>query len=122
MTQLLEDLQKDQDVVIIDGPPLFIMDAQILASKAGGIVLVVRQGDTLTSVARSMLEQLHFMEANVFGAVLNGAPQKQTYYFDERIDELAERSSGTPNGLKPKIRKEGVSHKETDQINEANST
>lgn len=122
MTRLLEDLQNDFDVVIIDGPPLFIMDAQILASKVGGIVLVVRQGDTLTSVARSMLDQLNFMEANVFGAVLNGAPQKQTYYFDERIEDLGEKPKGTPNGHKPKVIRKGVAHKETDPFNEANST
>ena len=122
MTMLLEDLQKNFDVIIIDGPPLFIMDAQILASKVGGIVLVVRQGDTLTSVARSMLDQLNFMEANVFGAVLNGAPQKQTYYFDERIEDLGEKPMGTANGRKPKVTKKGVAHKETDPFNEANST
>jgi succinoglycan biosynthesis transport protein ExoP len=88
MTRLLDDLQTNSDVVIIDGPPLFIMDAQVLASKVGGILLIVRQSDTLTAVARAMLDQLNFMEANVFGAVLNCVPQKQNYYFDERIEHL----------------------------------
>jgi capsular exopolysaccharide synthesis family protein len=96
MTRLLEDLQMNSDVVIIDGPPLFMMDAQVLASKVGGIVLVVRQGDTLTAVARAMLDQLNFMEANVFGAVLNCVPQKQSYYFDERIEHLSKRKTEPP--------------------------
>lgn len=122
MTRLLENLQKDLDVVIIDGPPLFIMDAQILASKVGGILLVVRQGDTLTSVARSMLDQLNFMEANVFGAVLNGAPQKQTYYFDERIDDPSKKPAVVSDGVKLKSGRKGAAHNETDQFNEANST
>lgn len=87
MTKLLEDLQKNSDVVIIDGPPLFMMDAQILASQAGGIVLVVRQGDTITAVARAMLDQLNLMDANVLGAVLNCISQKQSYYFDEQIKD-----------------------------------
>jgi tyrosine-protein kinase Etk/Wzc len=91
MTTLLKDLQENSDVVIIDGPPLFMMDAQILASQVGGIVLVVRQGDTITAVARAMLDQLNLMDANVFGAVLNCVPQKQSYYFDERIEHLGKK-------------------------------
>jgi len=35
ITHLLEKLQKVADVIIMDGPPLFIADAQILASKVG---------------------------------------------------------------------------------------
>jgi capsular exopolysaccharide synthesis family protein len=93
MDKLLEDLQKNFDVVIIDGPPLFMMDAQVLASHAGGVVLIVRQGDTITAVARAMLDQLNLMDANVFGAVLNCTPEKQSYYFDERIGNLAKKSS-----------------------------
>jgi capsular exopolysaccharide synthesis family protein len=118
MTRLLEDLQISFDVVIIDGPPLFIMDAQILASKAGGIVLVVRQGDTLTAVARSMLDQLDLMEANVFGAVLNCVPQKQTYYFDKRIEDLAKKPSEVARHLKPQARKKEAVQEEADQFAE----
>ena len=39
LTDLLDDLQMNAEVVIVDGPPLFMMDAQILASRVGGIVL-----------------------------------------------------------------------------------
>jgi Mrp family chromosome partitioning ATPase len=118
MTRLLGDLQRNFDVVIIDGPPLFIMDAQILASRVGGIVLVVRQGDTLTAVARSMLDQLNFMEANVFGAVLNCVPQKQTYYFDERIEDLGKKLSETSSASRAQIRRNGESEKEPGKSDE----
>ena len=57
---------------------------------------MVRQGDTITGVARSMLDQLNFMDANVFGAVLNCVPQKQSYYFDERIEHLGKKPSEAP--------------------------
>lgn len=100
MTNLLEELQQSSDVVIIDGPPLFIMDAQILASRVGGVLLVVRQGGTITAIARTMLEQLNLMDANVLGAVLNGMSQKQTYYFDEQMEAHLKRTSKTPNGSK----------------------
>lgn len=82
MSQLLKKLQKIADVIIIDGPPLFIVDSQILASQVGGVLLVVRQGDTLTAVARSMLDQLKLIQANLLGVVLNRASRANTYYFD----------------------------------------
>jgi hypothetical protein len=44
-----------------------------------------------------MLNQLNFMEANVFGAVINCISQKQTYYFDERIERLGKKNSEAPN-------------------------
>jgi capsular exopolysaccharide synthesis family protein len=82
VSQLLKKLQKEADVIIIDGPPLFIVDAQILVAKVSGILLVVRQGNTLTAVARAMLDQLRLMDANVLGVVLNRVPRTDTYYFD----------------------------------------
>lgn len=93
MTELLEDLRSKFDVVIVDGPPLFLMEAQILAAKIGGIVMVVRQGDTLTAVARAMLDQLNLMDANVLGAVLNCVPQKQSYYFEDRVEHTGKKIS-----------------------------
>jgi polysaccharide biosynthesis transport protein len=88
MDKFLADLQENFDVIILDSPPLFIMDAQILASKVGGILMVVRLGDTITAVARSMLDQLHLMDAHVLGAVLNCAPhQKDAGYFDGQVEK-----------------------------------
>ena len=75
MTRLLSHLQKAANVVIIDGPPLFIVDSQILASKVGGILLVIRQGSTVIGSARAMLNQLHLLDVTVLGAVLNCAPR-----------------------------------------------
>jgi succinoglycan biosynthesis transport protein ExoP len=100
MDELLVVLQKDTDVVIVDGPPLFLMDAQILASKVGGIVLVVRQGDTITAAAKAMLDQLDLMESNVLGAVLNCVPQTRPYSFYGQMGTYLERSSAKPEHLK----------------------
>jgi len=89
MTQLLKQMQKEVDMVIMDGSPLFTVDSQILASKAGGILLVVRQGGTITAVARSMLDQLKLMNANVLGAVLNRVPLADTYYVDTHSRKIS---------------------------------
>jgi len=82
MTQLLKQIQKEVDVIILDGPPLFTLDSQILVSKVGSTLLVVRQGSTITTVARAMLDQLKLMNANVLGVVLNRVPLSNAYYFD----------------------------------------
>jgi polysaccharide biosynthesis transport protein len=118
MNKLLDDLQNNFDVVIVDAPPLFIMDAQILASRVGGIVMVIRQGDTLTAVARSMLDQLNLMDANIFGAVLNCAPQKQSYYFDERIENLGNKHSEIPDRPKTGGNRKGGSLQESSRLDE----
>jgi capsular exopolysaccharide synthesis family protein len=86
MSQLLRHLQTEVDFVIVDGPPLFIVDSQILASRVGGILLVIRRGDTLTAVARAMLDQLKLIDANVLGVVLNRVPPTETYYFDGKYN------------------------------------
>jgi polysaccharide biosynthesis transport protein len=91
MAQLLKQLQKEQDIVIIDGPPLFIEDSQILASRVAGVLLVIRQGNTLTAAARAMIDQLKLIDANVLGVVLNGVPSAENYYFDGSQREITEK-------------------------------
>jgi capsular exopolysaccharide synthesis family protein len=82
MTKLLDQLQKEFDLIIIDGPPLFIEDSLIMAAKVGGILLVIRQGGTITASAHAMLDQLNLLGASVLGVVLNRVPRADTYYFD----------------------------------------
>jgi capsular exopolysaccharide synthesis family protein len=82
MTKLLDQLEKQFDLIIVDGPPLFVEDSLIMASKVGGILLVVRQGGTITASARAMLDQLNLIGASVLGVALNRVPRADTYYFD----------------------------------------
>jgi capsular exopolysaccharide synthesis family protein len=86
MTKLLEQLQNNFDLIIIDGPPLFVEDTQILASKVGGVLLVVRLGGTISVSARAMLDQLQLIGANVLGVALNRVPRADSYYFNRNRD------------------------------------
>ena len=63
-----------------------------------------------------MLDQLNLMEVNVFGAVLNCVPQKQTYYFDERIEDIGKKHSETPDRLKTGGNEKGGSPKESGKL------
>jgi tyrosine-protein kinase Etk/Wzc len=81
MTDLLEQLRKKADIVIVDGPPLFTLNAQILASKLGGVVLVIRQGQTKVDIARSVRDRLELMEAPLLGVVMNRVPRTARHYY-----------------------------------------
>lgn len=88
MTALLKELELNADIVIVDGPPLFVLNAQVLASKVGGVLLVIRQGETKTSIARSVTDQLELMEVPLLGVVLNGVPRSASYYYDGYMGQV----------------------------------
>jgi polysaccharide biosynthesis transport protein len=73
ISQAIERLRRDYDVVVIDTPPLLhTADAIVLATGSDTFVLAVRQGVTLEDEASSALDLLRRHEVTVVGAVLNG--------------------------------------------------
>ncbi len=92
MTGLLEKLQRKADIVILDGPPLFLVSAQALAAKVGGILVVVRQGETKTSAARALKDQLQLMDVPLMAAVLNRVKRTDEYYYDGYMAEILEQA------------------------------
>jgi capsular exopolysaccharide synthesis family protein len=81
MNLLLSELEEAADVIIIDGPPLFLADAMILASKVDGVLLVVRPGHTRRGLAQAALEQIRLSGAKVIGIVLNRIPLRGADYY-----------------------------------------
>jgi polysaccharide biosynthesis transport protein len=81
MGLFLSQLEEVADVVIIDGPPLFVADATILASKVDGVLLVVRPGHTRRPLAESSMEQIKSVGARVIGIVLNRIPLRGADYY-----------------------------------------
>jgi len=81
MDQLLSELEETADVVIIDGPPLIVADALVLASKVDGVLVIVRPGHTRQSLAQGASEQLKRAGANVVGVVLNRIPLRGADYY-----------------------------------------
>ncbi|MEW6268548.1 MAG: polysaccharide biosynthesis tyrosine autokinase [Thermodesulfobacteriota bacterium] len=81
MSDLLDQLSSDYDLVLIDSPPVFpITDASILASRVDGVVVVVHGQRTGRQVTREALERLRFVGAHVVGVVLNGIDPRSTEY------------------------------------------
>ena len=81
MEQLLCQLEETTDVVIIDGPPLIVADAMILASKVDGVLMVVRPGHTRESLAKAAMEHIRLVGAKVVGVVLNRIPLRGADYY-----------------------------------------
>jgi len=81
MDQILDSLKKVADVVIVDGPPFLVTDAQILASKVDGVLLVVRYGFSRKNAAVSAVQQLKRADARPIGVVMNRIPRTASGYF-----------------------------------------
>jgi capsular exopolysaccharide synthesis family protein len=81
MELFLSELDEVADVVIVDGPPMFVPDAMILASKVDGVLLVVRPGHTRQSLAKASMENIKLVGARVVGIVLNRIPLRGADYY-----------------------------------------
>lgn len=72
MTEFLTSATRKLDLVIVDAPPILpVTDAQLLANKVDGTVLVVRQGIAQKNAVRDAVNSLKKSQANILGAVLN---------------------------------------------------
>jgi capsular exopolysaccharide synthesis family protein len=96
MRELIEELPRVFNWVIIDSPPLlFAADANLLSTMADGAVLVVRIGTTtIDSVTRAMQS---LCENNVLGIIVNGARRgelysKYTYYHSYYYSQPEEKA------------------------------
>jgi len=80
MLSLLSTASVKVDVVIVDSPPvLCLADAPLLASIAGGTLLVVAAGQTRRSVVKAALKRLHFARARMVGALMNKCDFRRSY-------------------------------------------
>ena len=84
MSHLLESLKDTFEYIIIDTPPLKVFsDSQILSTKADGTILVVRAEKTKKESAKSAIDLLKNVKANIIGIVLNGIDVSgNKYYYD----------------------------------------
>lgn len=80
MEACLSVLENDFDYILMDTPPVnLISDALNLSKISDGVVVVVKQGETLQPELNKTLSRLEFVDAKVLGLVLNGAERKVGY-------------------------------------------
>lgn len=84
MTQFLQEMRDHFDYIILDTPPLqAVTDAQILATKADGVLLVVRSNSTKKDDVEDAVDLINKVNGKIIGTVLNGVDNihKKYYYY-----------------------------------------
>ncbi|MGB3260083.1 CpsD/CapB family tyrosine-protein kinase [Paenisporosarcina sp.] len=82
MSQFIELAKSQFDVVLFDTPPILaVADAQILANKVDGTILVICSGSTEQESACKSKDLLESAKSKVLGAVLNKKKAKDSQYY-----------------------------------------
>lgn len=83
MTNLIDKLKEEYDVIILDSAPLgAVTDAQILSTKVDGTILVTRAERTKREVVLEAKNSLEKVGANILGCVLHAVENtKGKYYY-----------------------------------------
>jgi capsular exopolysaccharide synthesis family protein len=83
LRELLEEAEREYDIIIIDSPPLNVVaDAAILSGVTQGVVLVARSGVTAKAAISYAAEQLRLVRAPLFGTILNDIEPKSYSSYD----------------------------------------
>ncbi|WP_420889659.1 CpsD/CapB family tyrosine-protein kinase [Fictibacillus enclensis] len=82
MEMLVEEAKSKYDYVLFDTPPvLAVTDAQILANRCDGVVLVTSSGKTEKEAAIKAKELLDNANAKILGVVLNQKEMNENSYY-----------------------------------------
>lgn len=92
MTNLIDKLKEDYDIVVLDTAPLrAVTDAQILSTKVDGTILVIRAGLTKRESVIDAKNLLDKVGTNILGTVLHAVENTRgKYYYYYGNDENAE--------------------------------
>lgn len=88
MVDLLAQLRKRADFVLVDTPPVIpVTDAAVLARECDGAILVVRYGRADKELVRRAMDSLDKVGTRLLGTVLTMTPMKgkQGYYARSRV-------------------------------------
>lgn len=81
MEQILAEIGKAMDIVVIDSPPSMLADVQVLAAKVDAVLLVIKPGKTQKAATKATIELLTRANARIIGVVLNAIPRDRGEYF-----------------------------------------
>ena len=82
MKNVLEELRKHYDHIVIDSPPtLSVTDAVVMSTAADAVVLVIRSGHTTRPALRRARDILLQVNARVCGVLVNAVNLNSPYYY-----------------------------------------
>ncbi len=105
MHDILDELGRQADIILIDAPPvLSVTDPITLALQVDGVILVVRANRTKFSVCRQALAQLHQVGANVLGVILTDLGQRASGYYYQGYKYYGHADDTEAAGIREKHR------------------
>jgi capsular exopolysaccharide synthesis family protein len=84
MTDLLDEISQEYDLVILDAPPLLgFAEALQMSTSVDGVLVVARAGETNRKAIASVVSTLNRLRVNVLGLVLNEVKRDTSdgYYY-----------------------------------------
>jgi capsular exopolysaccharide synthesis family protein len=82
MRDLIADLKKTYEYLVIDGVPLLLFaDAAYLANNADGVLLAARYGKTTGKELENSRDILFSAKSNIVGVVMNDVPKTRGSYY-----------------------------------------
>jgi capsular exopolysaccharide synthesis family protein len=84
MPSLIEEMGKEYDLIILDGPPLLgFAESLQMAAAADGVIVVTKAGETSRRAVATAVQTLERLRANVVGLVLNQVKRGHSdhYYY-----------------------------------------
>lgn len=81
MLEVLEELKKQFEIIIIDAPPMVVSDSLILSKKVDGLIFTVQPGRSRLANVRTAISELNRLEARVIGVVFNRIPKSREFYY-----------------------------------------
>ncbi|MFJ7730362.1 CpsD/CapB family tyrosine-protein kinase [Lysinibacillus sp. NPDC097231] len=84
MDCIMVELMRAFDIILFDAPPvLSVTDAQILANKCNGTLLVVNSGAVERTNVIKAKERLEASKAKILGVILNNYKLPHSLYYDQ---------------------------------------
>jgi capsular exopolysaccharide synthesis family protein len=126
MTEIMNKLKDQFDMIVIDTPPAIVTDAQILATKSDGVIYVLKAGRIRSLAAQKPLEEFARVGAQVIGVVMNRIPRNRDFYYggftyydpsyqaSEKYYRSDEKHTGLDNSAEDKMENKNDAHKGVD--------
>lgn len=86
MTDLIEILKEEFDIILLDSPPVIAaIDAAVLGAKTQGIMLVLNMEETKRDSAKFSIDQIERAGGKVLGGLLNNVDvnRRYGYYYNQ---------------------------------------
>ena len=95
MTELIEQLARRCDMILLDTPSILaVTDAAVLASATDGVVLVVGRTQAQREAVQAACRHLANVKAKPIGVVVNRAEKSSSYYY-HRTPAQRDEQAGT---------------------------